>query len=225
VAATLAAVNPLAGTTPYGMGLWPHQHAVRQIQRGWGHQLLIIEINGGALVRWHARTDEEWAQVQRVIMSHQRLHSNLTFDTHDFPAWAEPHLPPVIDAVNGPIMQWHVHGAGWPLIALSGGRSWGPSTAHATHRLIALSLPQPGSNAPAIVIPYRPIWPNVLINTVIFGAAILFPWQGFAAARADVRRRRGCCPGCGYDLAATARETPCPECGRVTLNRGAGTAI
>lgn len=122
-------------------------------------------------------------------------------------------------------MQWHVHGAGWPLMALSGGWSRGQATPLATHWLIVLSLPPPGSNAPVVVIPCRPIWPGFLINTAIFGAAVLLAGQGFAAARADLRRRQNRCPGCGYDLAATVRGAPCPECGRVTLDRGGGAAV
>ncbi len=61
-------------------------------------------------------------------------------------------------------------------------------------------------------LPLRPIWPGFAINT-LFDAAILWPLiLGPFALRRLIRRRRGLCPACGYDLRHAEHEA-CPECG------------
>ncbi|MFG0329682.1 MAG: hypothetical protein ACF8PN_07270 [Phycisphaerales bacterium] len=61
-------------------------------------------------------------------------------------------------------------------------------------------------------IPYAPVWPGFALNTAFYGAA----WYGVLFApgvvRRSLRRRRGACVGCGYDLRATETGV-CPECG------------
>jgi len=59
-------------------------------------------------------------------------------------------------------------------------------------------------------LPVMPIWPGFVANTLLYGAiagAVLF---GPGAARRMLRRRRGHCLKCGYELAGLAM---CPECG------------
>lgn len=58
--------------------------------------------------------------------------------------------------------------------------------------------------------PIHPIWPGLIGNTLVFGAALLpFPiLPGFIIRLR--RARRGLCVACGYDLASLSR---CPECG------------
>jgi hypothetical protein len=65
--------------------------------------------------------------------------------------------------------------------------------------------------------PIRPVWPGFAINT-IFYAAVLWVLLAFpGAVRRFVRRRRGRCTRCGYDLrgqvADDNRQILCPECG------------
>ena len=57
-----------------------------------------------------------------------------------------------------------------------------------------------------VVVPY---WPVALL------AAVLPLGRAARAARERKRRRRGLCPGCGYDLRATPGR--CPECGHCTV--------
>ncbi|MGH7132984.1 MAG: hypothetical protein ACREJO_13670 [Phycisphaerales bacterium] len=63
------------------------------------------------------------------------------------------------------------------------------------------------------VLPTKPAWGGLLANTAIFAVAwlavLLIP--GFV--RRTIRRRRGQCTHCAYDLRATPLGTPCPECG------------
>jgi hypothetical protein len=62
------------------------------------------------------------------------------------------------------------------------------------------------------VVPWRPIWTGLLLNTAIFSAAW---WALLLVPRTIIARRRsrrGVCPKCGYDLAGLATAV-CPECG------------
>jgi hypothetical protein len=63
-------------------------------------------------------------------------------------------------------------------------------------------------------LPLRPLWPGFAVNGVVWGAfAGLVRWLRTRTPRA-LRRRRGQCERCGYDLRGLpAATTPCPECG------------
>ncbi len=61
-------------------------------------------------------------------------------------------------------------------------------------------------------LPLRPTWPGFAINT-LFYAAILWPLIcGPFVLRRLIRRKRGLCVVCGYDLRHADHEA-CPECG------------
>ena len=68
--------------------------------------------------------------------------------------------------------------------------------------------------------PILPIFPGVIVNTLLFA----LPWYalffGASAARRWRRRRRGLCPRCAYDLAGTTAGV-CPECGAGVARRSA----
>ena len=61
-------------------------------------------------------------------------------------------------------------------------------------------------------LPLRPIFPGYLIDTLFYSAIWLALFVGPGAARRTIRRRRGRCPMCGYDLRGDL-ESGCPECG------------
>jgi len=78
-------------------------------------------------------------------------------------------------------------------------------------------------------LPYQPMWIGLTLDVVIFAIAWLGVLHGLVPVRSLIRRRRGRCPKCGYDLrgqvvtdvvaeeSARARIPGCPECG---WNRG-----
>ncbi len=68
----------------------------------------------------------------------------------------------------------------------------------------------------AEVLPYGPIWPALIANTLIYAAALFALTAalrtGVRRARVKLRLRRGRCIACGYAVRALPT---CPECGQI----------
>ena len=62
------------------------------------------------------------------------------------------------------------------------------------------------------VLPMIPIWPGFVINTIFYGAILSLLILGPFALRRLIRRNRGQCIKCGYDLRGDF-SAGCPECG------------
>jgi hypothetical protein len=110
---------------------------------------------------------------------------------------------------------------GWPWLALwcsmkgSGWLTWGglPISAQG-----AIELgPTQADFAQFRALPLRPLWRGFLLDSLVFGAAwfLIMPITRILARniRAVLRRSRGRCGACGYDLTGLAEGTVCPECG------------
>ncbi|MCH8824757.1 MAG: hypothetical protein IH984_14760 [Planctomycetes bacterium] len=63
------------------------------------------------------------------------------------------------------------------------------------------------------ILPVRPIWPGFAINTVFYAAILWLLTLAPFTARRMIRRKRGCCLKCGYDLRNVEHEK-CSECGK-----------
>ncbi|MDY7109254.1 MAG: hypothetical protein SYC29_11525, partial [Planctomycetota bacterium] len=63
------------------------------------------------------------------------------------------------------------------------------------------------------VLPLRPMWPGFLINTLFYAAVLWLLIPGPFMLRRLIRRRRGRCVKCGYDLRGALPGAGCPECG------------
>jgi hypothetical protein len=59
-------------------------------------------------------------------------------------------------------------------------------------------------------LPCNPLWPGFLVDTAFWGGAAFMVWSAPGFVRRGVRRRRGRCVRCGYELKGLA---VCPECG------------
>ena len=70
--------------------------------------------------------------------------------------------------------------------------------------------PQDGSSMPRL-LPLRVYWPAMLLNTALYATFLWLPFAPFAI-RHRVRKRRGKCLQCGYDLRGDF-SAGCPECG------------
>ncbi len=69
-------------------------------------------------------------------------------------------------------------------------------------------------------LPLRPIWPGFAVNTLLYTAILWLVICGPYTVRRMIRRRRGLCINCGYDLRGASRGASggggggvCPECG------------
>jgi hypothetical protein len=90
-------------------------------------------------------------------------------------------------------------GPGWPRRAL------------ATGGFLDLGLAPWDRNQPRVV-PLRPIWRGVVINTISYALCICLLLTAVRTARGGLRKRRGRCPRCDYELRG-ALGAGCPECG------------
>lgn len=61
-------------------------------------------------------------------------------------------------------------------------------------------------------IPLRPVWPGLVVNSVVYAVACCGVVAGLFALRRAGRRQRGLCPRCAYDLRGDMAGG-CPECG------------
>ncbi len=64
-------------------------------------------------------------------------------------------------------------------------------------------------------LPLRVIWSRFAINTILYAALVWAAVVMPSALRRRLRRRRGLCPACGYNLRGHTEtsEMVCPECG------------
>ncbi len=60
-------------------------------------------------------------------------------------------------------------------------------------------------------LPLRPVWPGFTVNTLFYAGILWLLILAFTLRRL-IRRRRGLCLACGYDLRHAEHEA-CPECG------------
>ena len=105
--------------------------------------------------------------------------------------------------------------AGWPMRSCLGNADRLNETRRWTTRVIYPSLIVPErwrllSARPRL--PRQPIWPGFAINTAFYAAILWLLMFGPFTARRLIRRKRGHCIKCGYDLRGAEHEV-CPECG------------
>ncbi len=120
-------------------------------------------------------------------------------------------------------------GRGWPLLALSCTHetSMAAIIAQLTSKAKVTSLTPKGAILTGLTparsvrgffvprtLPLRPIWPGFTVNTIFYAAILWLLTLGPFTARRIIRRKRGRCIKCGYDLRGTSGGGGgCPECG------------
>ena len=119
------------------------------------------------------------------------------------PAWSQFADPPTIE------MGMKEESTGWPLRTLSWFTTFTPSTSNTIRQHVWSFRERPNE----IDLPLAPIWTGFAINTIFYA---LLLWMPFIA-RHVIRRKRGLCVKCAYDLRGVEHEA-CPECGKECLS-------
>ncbi len=133
--------------------------------------------------------------------------------TPRWPRW----VPPITSDPDHRLVTWGARAAGWPMLCLR-------SISHASSSDAALRwswlIPIRPAGAytnirdPAMgSIPLLPEPVGFTVNTAAFGSIWFLIFMIPTMARRSIRRRRGLCPRCAYDLKGLAPGSPCPECG------------
>jgi hypothetical protein len=73
---------------------------------------------------------------------------------------------------------------------------------------------------PSRILPWRPLWRGMAINTFLFAGAAFAIVTAPAVCMWLVRRIRVQCPACGYPIGSSPR---CTECGRPVVSRDTAT--
>jgi len=105
---------------------------------------------------------------------------------------------------------YSAHAAGWPFNALRSVTVKAPD-ATAEHAVGAMHVSLFGRRM--LLLPTIPIAAGLAADTAIYAALwFVLAWLAPKRVRLALRRRRGACPHCGYDVRAL-NITVCPECG------------
>ena len=146
------------------------------------------------------------------------------------PAWNQDYFSGIQrDALNE--FERMQDGRGWPMLALWGqavadSKMSSPPYCEVEYAILLTDFTDPtqfffgfsgASRAGAILwqvrfLPLHPIWLGFAINTVFYAAILWMLWLSPFVVRRVIRRKRGHCIKCGYDLRATSGGG-CPECG------------
>ena len=129
--------------------------------------------------------------------------------------------------VTGDHSQLQTVWAGWParsmtgekITAMTGGEGWRAKVADVRYEAAIGPGPLVGSSYVAHkprLLPLRPMWPGFAINMLLYALIawllIRGPFVARHYSRREIRRRRGRCLKCGYDLRGDY-DAGCPECG------------
>ncbi len=64
-----------------------------------------------------------------------------------------------------------------------------------------------------VALPCKPVWTGLAFSTAFYSGLWLLLFCAPALSRRTLRRRRGLCPRCAYDLKGLPPASTCPECG------------
>ncbi len=150
---------------------------------------------------WPAEVAVDWPTEPTLIHRSLGLGSCATF--------AAFHTPPATLGEDRQLPRYSllVNESGWPVYALRCSRrssDQGRSTEQWRKAFWITANVGP--------LPMKPMWPGFAANTLLFGVGLWSVTLGPFTLRRLIRRGRGRCIRCGYDLRHAEHEV-CPECG------------
>ena len=179
---------------------------------------------------WHVYRNERLGQV--LIRRHYSVNSpeslppewDIDRPAERFvPGWASGLLP--LEPPEGVIGNAAVEGSGWPAVAMrtryyEGWRSIAGQAGGQYFRQVTegiLLTPKAAVRWGCMLyrakaLPLRPLWPGFAINMAFYAVLLWMLWLSPFVVRRVIRRKRGLCIKCGYDLRGAEHEV-CPECG------------
>ncbi len=136
------------------------------------------------------------------------------------PGWA-PFLSPSYEPPVHATHHYVAQAFGWPCLSMWGGvkviRRPRPGSKPTVSTVFALNLDpdkadDPNDHWDLRLLPLHPLWPGFAANTIFYAAMLWLLTLGPFTARRMIRRKRGRCIKCGYDLRGAEHEV-CLECG------------
>jgi hypothetical protein len=174
--------------------------------------ITVFEFSRRGMIRrdWHAGyslSSELWAKLDSV--STLRLHNKTAAQDRSWGA-----LPAALDHPTA-TSAGAEDARGWPWLCLSCSINErviaGDAAGSASPDGLVLSRLTSATTVASIrVLPLRPIWPGLAADAGAFAVAWGLTFAGWLVLRRWLRRRRGLCPWCAYELEGARR---CPECG------------
>jgi len=194
-----------------------------------------VHISSTGQVKWLWKVELRRGFGTVEVASTESFYTHKSYAKYDadesgavLPAWATVAQPVVASYIEVVIM--HSIGRGWPCVSLVHDEIQRLSQ---PVRSLPITIEEPtgidrgieltrwqwpatwGVRRPphVRVLPLRPAWRGFTVNTAFYAGLLWLP----LVARRMIRRKRGLCVTCAYDLRGAEHEA-CPECGQKCLS-------
>ena len=168
---------------------------------------IVVDPRPLGLVVWRNRRGPDWPQEPQEASRHSFF--GITFRSM---VWVHIEWSGSPDDVDSRITKQDNYSIdtvelGWPLRCIAG-EHWGEYHGQ----------PGPYQNTSGMLVafgaqwPTRVIWPGMIVNELFYVLLFATTFAGWRYGRRWIRRRRGRCPQCDYDLRGNSGGG-CPECG------------
>ncbi|MEE9130049.1 MAG: hypothetical protein V3T84_08530 [Phycisphaerales bacterium] len=174
---------------------------------------IVVDPRPRDLTVWRNRRGPDWPQEPQAASRHNSL--GITFRSM---VWNESEWSGSPDDVESKITKQDSYSidiveSGWPLRCIAGER-W--------NEYHGQSGPYQSTSGMFVAFgaqwPNRVLWLGMLMNEVFYGEVVVLSFEGWIQGRRAIRRRRGRCRQCAYDLRGNfgaGGGGGCPECGRM----------